>query len=97
MALGVEVDLFYARRGDAAFRNFQQPLLRGLRRREGGLAQHARASRPSSTRTCSASSAVGAPKQPAWSLINHFQPKLDMLAISTFPGAAFKNYRRHAC
>ena len=88
MALGVEVDLYYARRGDAAFRNFVSVYFEAY----------------DAVKEVSPNTLVfptfqyenvlgilnrGAPSQPAWSLVDRFQPKLDLLAVSTFPRAAF--------
>ena len=88
MALGVEVDLYYARRGDAAFRNFVSVYFEAY----------------DAVKEVSPNTLVfptfqyenvlgilnrGAPSQPAWSLVDRFLPKLDLLAVSTFPRAAF--------
>lgn len=90
IALGVEVDLFYARRGAGAFRNFVSLYFEAY----------------DAIKEVSPNTLVfptfqyenilgilggGPPEQPAWSLVDGFQPKLDLLAISTFPGSAFKN------
>jgi hypothetical protein len=89
LALGVEVDLYYLRRGDAAFRNFvsvyfeaydavkevsPDTLVFPTFQYENVLGVLAR----------------GAPSQPSWSLVDRFLPKLDVLAVSTFPRAAFQ-------
>ncbi len=88
MALGVEVDLYYTRKGDAEFRNFVSVYFEAY----------------DAVKEVSPNTLVfptfqyenvlgilnrGAPSQPAWSLIDRFQPKLDLLAVSTFPRAAF--------
>jgi len=90
MAIGVEVDLFYARRGSAAFRNFVSLYFEAY----------------DAVKEVSPNTLVfatfqyenllgilggGPPEQPAWSLVDSFQPKLDLLAISTFPGSSFEN------
>ena len=88
LALGVEVDLFFVRRGDAAFRNFQSLYFEAY----------------DAVKEVSPSTLVfptfqyedmigelqtGEPTLPAWSLVNRFEPKLDMLAISTYPGFVY--------
>lgn len=88
MALGVEVDLYYRRRDDAAFRTFQSLYFEAY----------------NAVKEASPSTLVfptfqyedllgklntGEDNTPLWPLINRFEPKLDMLAISTFPGFVF--------
>jgi hypothetical protein len=89
LALGVEVDLYFARRGDAAFRSFVSVYFEAY----------------DAVKEVSPNTQVfptfqyenllgvlgGRGSQPAWSLIDRFQPKLDLLAISTFPRSAVQN------
>jgi hypothetical protein len=88
LALGVEVDMLYDRRGDGAFRNFLSLYFE---------AYDAVKSVSSSTLvfpTFQYESLIGKltsgePTQPAWSLVPRFEPKIDMLAVSSFPGLIF--------
>jgi hypothetical protein len=84
LALGVEVDLYYSRRGDAAFRNFVSVYFEAY----------------DAVKEVSPETLVFTGfqyehllgllgSQPLWSLIDRFQPKLDLLAVSTYPRAAF--------
>ena len=90
MALGVEVDLYYTRRGDAAFRSFVSVYF------EAYDAVKEVSPKTLVFPTFQYENVLGilnraAPSQPAWSLIDRFQPKLDLLAVSTFPRSAFAN------
>jgi hypothetical protein len=89
MALGVEVDMYFNRRGDAAFRTFQSLYFQ---------AYDAVKSVSPSTQVfptfqyedMQALLAVGSTiAQPAWSLVNRFAPKIDALAVSSFPGFVY--------
>jgi hypothetical protein len=88
MALGVEVDLFYAQRGSAAFRNFISLYF------EAYDAVKDVSPQTQVFTTFQYEDVLGVlartrETQPAWSLIDQFQPKLDLVAVSTFPGAAY--------
>lgn len=87
MALGVEVNMFYHRRGDAAFRNFQSLYF------EAYDAVKEVSPETLVFPTFQYEDLVGlvSSAQPAWSLIARFEPKLDLVAISTFPGFVFVN------
>jgi hypothetical protein len=87
MAVGVEVDLFYAAKGDAAFRNFQSVYFE---------AYEAIKSESASTKvfpTFQYENMNGIlrqeSRQPVWSLVNRFDPKIDMLAVSSFPNSVY--------
>jgi hypothetical protein len=89
MALGVEVDMYFNRRGDAAFRTFQSLYFQ---------AYDAVKSVSPSTQVfptfqyedMQALLSVGpVSAQPAWSLVNRFVPKIDALAVSSFPGFVY--------
>lgn len=88
LALGVEVDMLYDRRGDGAFRNFLSLYFEAY----------------DAVKSVSTSTLVfptfqyenligrltsGEPTQPAWSLVPRFEPKIDMLGVSSFPGLIF--------
>lgn len=93
IALGVEVDMFFNRRGDAAFRNFQSLYFEAY----------------DAVKSVSASTTVfptfqfenlqgvlntGEPTQPTWALVGRFEPKLDAVAVSSFPGFTFGSIER---
>jgi hypothetical protein len=87
MAVGVEVDLFYAAKGDAAFRSFQSVYFEAY----------------DAIKSVSESTLVfptfqyenmngilrAESRQPVWSLANRFDPKIDMLAVSSFPNSVY--------
>jgi hypothetical protein len=88
MAVGVEVDLYYTRRGDAAFRNFVSVYFEAY----DAVKEVSPATQVFPTFQYENVLGLlngGAPSQPAWSLVNRFEPKLDLVAVSTFPRAAF--------
>ena len=90
LALGAEVDMFFNRRGDAAFRNFQSLYFEAY----------------DAVKEMSPSTLVfptfqyedlqgilrtGESTLPGWSLVTRFEPKIDVLAISSFPGFVYKS------
>jgi hypothetical protein len=87
LALGVEVDLIFVNRGDASFRNFVSLYF------EAYDAVKAVSPGTQVFPTFQYENLLGIlsdpPTQPAWSLVARFQPKIDMLAVSSFPRAAF--------
>jgi hypothetical protein len=83
MALGVEVNMFFHRRGDAAFRNFQSLYFEAY--------DAVKEVSPSTLvfptfQYEDLLGLVAGQTQPAWALISRFDPKLDVIAISSFPG-----------
>jgi hypothetical protein len=86
MALGVEVDMFYNRRGDGPFRNFQSLYFEAY----DAVKSESPGTRVFPTFQLENLQGVvatnGAAPQPTWALINRFEPKIDMLAVSSFPG-----------
>jgi hypothetical protein len=87
LALGVEVDLIYLNRGDASFRNFVSLYF------EAYDAVKEVSPETKVFPTFQYENLLGIlddpPSQPAWSLVARFQPKIDVLAVSSFPRAAF--------
>jgi hypothetical protein len=87
LALGVEVDLIYRNRGDASFRNFISLYF------EAYDAVKEVSPDTKVFPTFQYENLLGLlddpPSQSAWSLVARFQPKIDVLAISSFPRAAF--------
>ncbi len=87
IALGVEVDLIFLNRGDASFRNFVSLYFEAY--------DAVKEVSPDTLvfPTFQYESLLGIledpPTQPAWSLVTRFQPKIDILAVSSFPSFAF--------
>src|SRR6185503_20853809 len=89
LALGVEMDLFYGRRGDGPFRNFQSVYFEAY--------DAVKRSSPHTLvfPTFQYEGMIGALRsgeraQVAWSLVNRFEPKIDMLAVSSYPFLLYK-------
>jgi hypothetical protein len=95
LALGVEVDMYYDRRGDGAFRNLLSLYFE---------AYNAVKSVSSTTlifptfqyenmlgllQTGESGATQAGTTQPAWVLVSRFEPKIDMLAVSSFPGLVY--------
>lgn len=87
MAVGVEVDLFYTAKGDAAFRNFQSVYFE---------AYDAIKSESEDTvvfPTFQYENMNGIlrqdSRQPLWGLLARFEPKIDMVALSSFPNSVY--------
>jgi hypothetical protein len=87
LVLGIEVDLIFLNRGDASFRNFVSLYF------EAYDAVKEVSPETKVFPTFQYEDLLGildnAPEQPAWSLVARFQPKIDVLAVSSFPRAAF--------
>src|SRR3989338_3346983 len=88
LALGVEVDMFYVRRGDGAFRNFVSLYFEAY--------DAAKAVSPDTLvfpvfqyEDMLGILNTGEATLPAWSLVNRFEPKIDMLAVTSFPGFVY--------
>ena len=89
LALGVEMDLFYGRRGDGPFRNFQSVYFEAY--------DAVKRSSPHTLvfPTFQYEGMIGGLRsgeraQVAWSLVNRFEPKIDMLGISSYPSLIYK-------
>jgi hypothetical protein len=82
LALGVEVDMFFNRRGDEAFRTFQSLYFQAY--------DAVKSVSPDTLvfPTFQYEDMIGllSGTLPAWSLIDRFDPKIDMVAVSSFPG-----------
>ena len=93
LALGVEVDMFFNRRGDEAFRSFQSLYFEAY----DAVKDVSAATLVFPTfqyENMQALLSLGPPSQPTWALVNRFDPKLDAVAISSFPGFAFTRVDR---
>lgn len=89
LALGVEVDLFYAHRGSAAFRNFISLYFEAYDAVKE-ISPDTQVFTTFQYEDVIGVLARGQTTQPAWSLIDQFLPKLDLVAMSTFPAAAYE-------
>jgi hypothetical protein len=83
------MDLFYGRRGDGPFRNFQSVYFEAY--------DAVKRSSPHTLvfPTFQYEGMIGALRsgeraQVAWSLVNRFEPKIDMLAVSSYPFLLYK-------
>ncbi len=88
LALGVEVDMFFNRRGDAAFRTFQSLYFEAY----DAVKDVSPATLVFPTfqyEDMQALLDLGQPMQPAWTLVGRFEPKLDAVAVTSFPGFAY--------
>jgi hypothetical protein len=88
LALGVEVDMMHARLGDAAFRNFQSLYFEAY----DAVKEESEDTLVFPTfqyeNLLGLLTAVG-PTLPSLGLLNRFAPKLDRVAVSTYPGFVY--------
>jgi hypothetical protein len=89
LALGVEMDLYYGRRGDGPFRNFQSVYF------EAYDAVKRASPQTQVFPTFQYEAMIGALRsgeraQVTWSLVNRFEPKIDMLAVSSYPFTLYR-------
>jgi hypothetical protein len=87
MAVGVEVDLFYAAKGDAAFRNFQSVYFEAY----DAIKSESQDTIVFPTFQYENMNGIlrQESRQPLWSLVTRFDPKIDMLAVSSFPNSVY--------
>ncbi|HXH20565.1 MAG TPA: hypothetical protein VNN10_00955 [Dehalococcoidia bacterium] len=88
MALGVEVDMFFNRRGDAAFRSFQSLYFEAYDAVKD-VSPDTLVFPTFQYENLQALLQFGQASQPAWALVPRFEPKIDAVAVSSFPGFAF--------
>jgi len=89
LALGVEVDLIFGNRGDASFRNFISLYFEAY----DAVKEVSPETKVFPTFQYEDLLGISSdpPSQPLWSLVARFQPKIDVLAVSTFPGSVFSS------
>jgi hypothetical protein len=87
MAVGVEVDLFYQAKGDAAFRNFQSVYFEAY----DAIKSESEDTVVFPTFQYENMNGILKPdsKQLLWGLVSRFEPKIDMLAVSSFPNSVY--------
>ena len=88
LALGVEVDMIHARLGDAAFRNFQSLYFEAYDAVKEASAQTQVFPTFQYENLLGLLTAVG-PTLPSLGLLNRFAPKLDRVAVSSYPGFVY--------
>ena len=90
MALGVEVDMFYDRRGDGAFRNLLSlyfEAYNAVKSVSSGTLVFPTFQYENMLGLLHSSEGT----QAAWVLVSRFEPKIDLLAVSSFPGMVFES------
>jgi hypothetical protein len=88
LAVGVEVDLFYKAKGDAAFRNFQSVYFQAY----DAVKEESESTQVFPTfqyENMRGTLHADADPVPLWSLVSRFDPKLDMLAVTSFPNTIY--------
>ena len=87
MAVGVEVDLFFAAKGDASFRNFQSVYFEAY----DAIKSESKDTTVFPTFQYENMNGILRPdsRQQLWSLVSRFEPKIDMLAVSSFPNSVY--------
>jgi hypothetical protein len=88
MALGVEVDMIYRGRGDGSFRNFLSLYFEAY----DAVKSVSKATLVFPTFQYEDMLGLlntGSSTLPSWSLVNRFEPKIDLLAVSSYPSLVF--------
>lgn len=88
MAVGVEVDLYYAAKGDAAFRSFQSVYFEAydaIKSASKDTLVFPTFQYENMNGALNPQSRIG----PVWSLVNRFDPKYDLLAVTSFPNSVY--------
>jgi hypothetical protein len=93
LALGVEVDMFFNRRGDAAFRNFQSLYFEAYDAVKS-VSPNTVAFPTFQYENVQGLLLTGEPTQPTWALVPRFEPKIDAVAVSSFPGFTYGSIER---
>ena len=89
MALGVEVNMFFNQRGDGAFRSFQSLYFEAYDAVKE-VSPHTLVFPTFQYEVLLGILNTGEKNPPTWGLISRFEPKIDLLAVSSFPGFVFK-------
>ena len=90
MALGVEVDMIYRGRGDGSFRNFLSLYFEAY----DAVKSVSKATLVFPTFQYEDMLGLldtGSPTLPSWSLVNRFEPKIDVLAVTSYPSLVFSS------
>jgi hypothetical protein len=88
MALGVEVDMIYRSRGDGSFRNFLSLYFEAYDAVKS-VSRDTRVFPTFQYEDMLGLLDTGSPTLPSWTLINRFEPKIDLLAITSYPSLVF--------
>src|SRR5690606_14347550 len=90
LALGVEVDLIYRGRGDGPFRNFLSLYFEAYDAVKS-VSEHTLVFPTFQYEDMLGLLNTGSPTLPSWGLVNRFEPKIDALAITSYPGLVFSS------
>jgi hypothetical protein len=88
LALGVEVDMIYRGRGDGSFRNFLSLYFEAYDAVKS-VSKDTLVFPTFQYEDMLGLISTGSPTLPSWSLVNRFEPKIDALAISSYPSLVF--------
>jgi hypothetical protein len=89
MALGVEVDMIYRGRGDASFGDFIS-LYSEAYDAVKSVSEDTQVFPTFQYEDMLGLINTGSPTLPSWSLVNRFEPKIDMLAVTSYPSLVFR-------
>jgi hypothetical protein len=90
MALGVEVDMIYRARGDGSFRNFLSLYFEAYDAVKS-VSPDTKVFPTFQYENMLGLIDTGSPVLPSWSLVNRFEPKIDLLAVTTYPSLIFSS------
>jgi hypothetical protein len=90
LALSVEVDMYFAAKGDGAFRNFLSLYFQAYDEVKS-VSKDTLVFPTFQYEDMLGLFNTGGLQRPTWNLVQRFQPKIDMLAVSSFPGIVFGN------
>jgi len=93
LALGVEVDMYFAAKGDGAFRNFLSLYFQAYDEVKS-VSKDTLVFPTFQYEEMQGLLRGGSGQLPAWSLVQRFEPKIDMLAVSSFPGFIFDDVQQ---
>ena len=93
LALGVEVDMYFAAKGDGAFRNFLSLYFQAYDEVKS-VSKDTLVFPTFQYEEMQGLLRGGSGQLPAWSLVQRFEPKIDMLAVSSFPGFIFSDIQQ---
>ena len=92
LALGVEVDMYFAAKGDGAFRTFLSLYFQAYDEVKS-VSKETLVFPTFQYEEMQGLLRGGSGQLPAWGLVQRFEPKIDMLAVSSFPGFIFNDVR----
>jgi hypothetical protein len=93
LALGVEVDMYFAAKGDGAFRNFLSLYFQAYDEVKS-VSKDTLVFPTFQYEEMQGLLRGGSGQLPAWGLVQRFEPKIDMLAVSSFPSFIFSDVQQ---